>query len=76
MSGGVGRVSMFDSQVGLGQVEAGPDSWPFHCTRIADGSRTIEVGTEVSFSLVAGRGGRWEAAAVTPLSPGDSTQKH
>ena len=40
--------------------------YPFHSTRIADGSRTIAVGTHVEFEVVAGRLGRWEAAAITP----------
>jgi hypothetical protein len=42
------------------------ERYPFHCTAIADGSRTIEVGTFVTFDVVAGRLGRWEASAVTP----------
>jgi CspA family cold shock protein len=52
----------FDEAVGLGEVEAGPIRYPFHCTQIADGSRVVAVGTVVSFGLLAGRGGRWEAA--------------
>jgi hypothetical protein len=40
----------------------------FHCTQIADGSRTIAVGTRVSFRLLAGRDGRWEAGDVRPSS--------
>ena len=37
-------------------------AYPFHCTAIADGTRTIAVGTAVRFEVVAGRLGRWEAA--------------
>lgn len=57
-----GRVATFDDAAGLGTVvdEAGTEL-PFHCTAIADGTRTIEVGTEVVFDVVAGRLGRWEA---------------
>lgn len=63
-----GRVAEFDSAVGLGVVEAdGGRRYPFHCTAIADGSRTIDVGTSVSFRVVAGRLGRWEAAGLSPI---------
>lgn len=66
-----GTVVEFDVAVGLGVVaarsDAGGGSYPFHCTQIAGGARTIEVGTQVTFSVVAGRLGRWEAAAVTPV---------
>lgn len=66
---GRGRVLEFDAAVGLGVVEAGGGAvFPFHCTQIAGGSRTIEVGTEVTFSVVAGRLGQWEAAEVAPAA--------
>jgi cold shock CspA family protein len=62
-----GTVSAFDERVGLGEVTADDQIvYPFHCTVIADGTRTIEVGTKVDFEVVAGRLGQWEAAAVTP----------
>jgi hypothetical protein len=38
---------------------------PFHCIEIADGSRAIDIGTEVSFDLLA-KFGRWEAANIRP----------
>jgi cold shock CspA family protein len=65
-----GRVVQFDEHRGLGELEAvaGGGRYPFHCTAIADGSRAIEVGAEVEFEVVAGRLGRWEAAAVRPAS--------
>jgi hypothetical protein len=77
-----GRVETFDEAVGLGEISAsfasgpgGPDRrdaavgrYRFHCTQIADGSRTIAVGTRVSFRLLAGRDGRWEARDVRPSS--------
>jgi len=67
-----GVVSEFDEAVGLGEVTSGAARYPFHCTRIGGGSRTIEPGTEVTFFLMAGHLGGWEAAAVQPcrLSPG------
>jgi cold shock CspA family protein len=68
-----GSVVEFDEHVGLGVVEgSGGDRerFPFHCTRIADGSRTIGVGTAVSFAVVAGRGGRWEAADLKEAPAG------
>ena len=55
----------FDETVGLGAVDSDGERFAFHCTQIADGTRRIEVGTEVTFTLLAGRLGRWEAGAVT-----------
>ncbi len=62
-----GTVDSFDAEVGLGAIR-GDDggTYPFHCTEIADGSRTIAPGTAVCFQVVAGHLGRWEAAAVRP----------
>ncbi len=60
-----GSVSSFDDHRGLGEVTAEDGTtYPFHCTGIADGTRTIEVGTSVRFDVVAGRLGQWEAGAV------------
>ena len=60
-----GRVAEFDEHVGLGVVESQEGNrYPFHCTQIADGSRTIPVGAEVHFEVTAGPLGRWEAARV------------
>jgi hypothetical protein len=61
-----GVVVAFDERRGLGEIDADGVRYPFHCTRIADGSRTIEVRTAVEFNLVPGQLGRWEAAAITP----------
>lgn len=62
-----GKVSAFDDRRGVGEVTAddGTAYW-FHCTRIADGTRTIAPGTPVEFEVVPGHKGRWEAAAITP----------
>ena len=61
-----GEVTAFDDHVGLGEV-TGDDGRvrPFHCTAIADGTRTIPVGVAVSYTVVPGRSGRWEAVQVT-----------
>jgi cold shock CspA family protein len=66
-----GRVASFDEAVGLGTVEASDGRYPFHCTLIADGSRSIAVGTEVTFTVWAGRRGVWEAGDLRPV-PGES----
>ena len=61
-----GTVVEFDEAVGLGTVRAiSGQNYPFHCTQIADGSRTIEVGAAVDFQVVPAHHGRWEAAAVS-----------
>ncbi len=65
-----GIVEAFDHDVGLGVVRDGDRAYPFHCTQIADGSRDITVGTHVTFVVVAGRGGRWEAGAISPQVAG------
>jgi hypothetical protein len=62
-----GVVTAFDERRGLGEiVGADGQRYPFHCTRIADGSRTIPVQSTVVFEVVAGHLGRWEAADITP----------
>jgi cold shock protein len=62
-----GTVAAFDDHKGYGTIQAddGREVF-FHCTRIADGSRTIAEGTPVSFELVPGHLGRDEAAAIAP----------
>ena len=63
-----GRVTAFDEHRGLGEiVDDKGHGYPFHCTQIADGSRTIDADAEVVFEVVAGRLGCWEAADVTPV---------
>jgi cold shock CspA family protein len=63
----VGVVVAFDESAGLGEVHTnGGSLFPFHCTEIADGTRSIEVGTTVVFRRRAGRAGRWEAAGLRP----------
>lgn len=63
-----GRVASFDPARGLGVVaEDAGDVLDFHATAIADGSRSIDVGTEVSFSVAPGHRGRYEARSLVPL---------
>ena len=63
-----GVVVRFEDHAGYGTVR-GHDGRElfFHCTAIAGGTRTIEVGTEVSFKVVPGHHGRWEATRVAPV---------
>ena len=62
-----GRVASFDDFVGRGEIEArGGMHFPFHCTAIADGTRTIAPDTAVKFRLVPGPLGALEAVAVRP----------
>jgi cold shock CspA family protein len=68
MSVAIGTVTEFDEGRGLGTIESEGRTLPFHCTQITDGTRTIEVGTAVSFEVRPGGMGRWEAALVTPVA--------
>ena len=68
-----GTVVEFDSERGYGAVssespEEGAEPLFFHCTAIADGTRTIEVGTKVTYQVVPGHQGRWEAKDLRPFS--------
>lgn len=65
----VGSVDEFDESAGYGTVAAtDPDRrWFFHCTAIADGSRTIAVGEPVRFEVAAGRLGRFEGVNLRPI---------
>jgi len=66
-----GTISAFDGHKGYGTVRTtdGPDLF-FHCTAIADGSRTVEVGAAVTFEVVPGQLGRYEAADLRPVDQG------
>lgn len=64
-----GTVIEFDDAAGIGRVrDDGPDGTErfFHCTQIAGGSRTIAVGTHVSYEVRPGHRGQWEATGITP----------
>lgn len=64
-----GVVATFDAAVGLGTVAADGDGrqvFGFHCTEIADGTRTIDVGAQVTFVVAAAGPGVWEAKQLSP----------
>ena len=62
-----GVVVAFDDERGLGEVEAGDGQrYSFHCTAIADGTRSIPTGVEVEFDVVTGPLGRYEATDLRP----------
>jgi cold shock CspA family protein len=69
----IGRVAAYDAGRGLGTVTTGDaadgpgPAYSFHSTAIADGSRAIDPGTKVGFSIAAGLGGVLEARYVTPI---------
>ena len=64
-----GTVATFDDPRGIGLVRSvDGQEYPFHCTAVADGSRSIAPGTPVSFRVVPGRLGRWEATDLRPLA--------
>ncbi len=69
MSRVAGKVSGFDADAGLGTVRRDTDGTEhaFHCTAIADGSRQIDSGVVVTYELVAGHAGKWEATDLRPL---------
>ena len=61
-----GTVVEFDAERGLGRIAADDGrSFPFHCTQIADGTRSIAVGAAVRFDVLA-KLGRYEATAISP----------
>jgi cold shock CspA family protein len=65
-----GTVAAFDERRGLGTIRADDREYSFHCTQIADGSRTVPVGQAVEFTIVPGRLGNWEAVAIRKTGSG------
>ena len=60
-----GTVEAFDEAAGLGTVRgADGAAYPFHCTQIVGGTRTIPEGVAVIFQVVPGHQGQWEADRV------------
>jgi cold shock CspA family protein len=60
----LGTVTAFDDPAGIGEITAVDGTiYPFHCTQLADGTRTTSVGTRVVFRSWP-RLGRVEAAAI------------
>ena len=72
MARSTGVVASFDADTGLGTVRSADGAeHGFHCTAISDGTRFIVVGSPVSYGVVAGGGGRWEASDLIALeAPG------
>lgn len=62
-----GSVVVYDADAGLGTVRNSAGTWLFHCTTIADGSRSIDPGTAVGFEVRPGGPGRFEAFDITPI---------
>ncbi len=61
-------MASFDPGRGLGEVsDEDGTSYGFHATSIADGSRRIEVGAAVVFTISPGHRGLYEARSLTPL---------
>lgn len=61
-------VVAFDEAAGRGTVRVeGGGEVPFHCTAIADGTRTIEVGVRVLADVAPGPAGVIEALEVERL---------
>ena len=59
-----GTVSAFDAASGLGSIESAEgETHQFHCIEIADGTREVEIGADVSFDLLP-KLGRYEAANI------------
>jgi cold shock CspA family protein len=60
-----GTVTAFDGDRGLGEITTTDGTrYPFHCTQIADGTRTIPVGTAVHFEVIPALLGTWEAGRI------------
>jgi cold shock CspA family protein len=61
-----GKVTAFDAHVGLGDIAMADGSVVmFHCAEIADGSRQIDIGSEVECDIVM-KFSRAEASAIRP----------
>ena len=59
-----GTVTAFDEFVGLGVITADDgEAIAFQCIGIADGTRRIDVGADVTFELLP-KLGRYEATAI------------
>ena len=59
-----GTVVEFDEARGLGVIESDEGAHAFHCTALLDGTRTIDVGTAVTFEVRPAGRGRWEATEI------------
>jgi cold shock CspA family protein len=60
-----GRVADYDDHKGWGHIATGDGRLLFfHCTAIADGTRTVPVGADVEYEEVTDPRGKPEAANV------------
>jgi cold shock CspA family protein len=63
-----GYVHTFDDGRGLGEIRADDGAThDFHCTQIADGTRTIAVGIAVTFEVKPWHRGRLEAVLIEAI---------
>ena len=63
-----GVIASFDDPRGLGTVISDHGTlYNFHCANIADGSRSITVGSAVTWRVAPGRLGQWEAVDITTV---------
>ena len=60
-----GTVAEFSEPRGIGVIEADGTTYAFHCTQIADGTRTVRIGAAVEFDVVPGRRGDRRLGGVT-----------
>ena len=58
-----GTVTAFDEHVGLGEITSDGEVIAFQCIGIADGTRKIDVGADVTFERLP-KLGRYEATAI------------
>ena len=61
-----GIVQAFDEPRGLGTIESDGAEYPFHCTALLDGTRTIQVGTT---GAPSGAPATTRTSASAPPSP-------
>ncbi len=62
----------FDDPRGLGAIEADDGTtYPFHCTALLDGTRTVAVGAAVTFAVRPAGLGRWEATQIEVATHSD-----
>jgi hypothetical protein len=62
-------VASFDPRRGLGEVnDEDGTSYGFQATAVVDGSRHIEVGASVVFTISPGHRGLYEARSLTPVT--------
>jgi cold shock CspA family protein len=60
-----GLVLSFDDARGLGEISAKDGAvYEFHCTQIADGTRTIAAGAAVTFEVKPWHRGQLEAVQI------------